>query len=395
MSKQKFSLSDIKISPLASKYVNQVLKSNRLTYGKNTQLFEKKLAKKLNRKYALFVNSGTSGLQLALAAMKEMYSWKNEDEILVPAVTFIATSNAVLHSNLKPVFVDVESDHYCIDPNKIEAKITKKTRAILPVHLFGQSSAMKKILEIAKKYNLKILEDSCETMFVNYENKPVGSLGDISVFSTYATHILTTGVGGVVTTNDDRLFKIMESILFHGRDNIYLNIDDDDDVKDKQTLKKILERRFLYNHLGFSFRMTEMESAIGLAELQRIDSLVEKRQQNALKITKILSQFEVFQLPHPRPNAGHCYMLYPIIIKSPKIKKMDLLIFLEQNGVETREFMPLLNQPIYKKIFGEIEDNYPVAKDLVKNGFIIGSHPYLTDKNIKYLELIFKKFFKK
>lgn len=395
MLKRKLAISDIRLNHFAGKYVNQVLKSNRLTYGKFTRLFEKELAKKLNRRYVLFVNSGTNGLQLALQAMKELYGWQDGDEVIVPAVTFIATSNAILQANLQPIFADVEEDHYCLNPEKIAAKISKKTRAILPVHLFGQSSDMAKILPVAEKFGLKILEDSCETMFVKYRNKQVGTLGDISVFSTYATHILTTGVGGVVTTNNKKLFTIMESLVFHGRDNIYLNIDDDDDIRDKKTLEKILGRRFLYNHIGFSIRLTEMEAALGLAQLKEVDRLIKKRQENAQKITRTLSQFKDFQLPSPRPGAEHCYMLYPILIKNPKIRKIDLLLYLEQNGIETRELMPLLNQPIYKKIFGDIEKNYPTAKSLVERGFIIGSHPFLADEDIKYLEAVFKNYLNK
>lgn len=395
MKMRRIAIADLKITSKAKKYVNEVLDSNRLSYGPFTQRFEREFAKIHNRKFAIVSNSGTSALQVALHALKEYYNWDDGDEILVPAITFIATSNVVIQNNLKPVFVDVEDDYYCVDPKRIEEKITNKTRAIIPVHLFGQSADMDSILKIAKKYDLRILEDSCETMFVNYKNKPVGSLGDISVFSTYVAHIIVTGVGGIATTNDSELAIIMKSLMFHGRDNIYLNIDDDDNVRNKVKLASLIERRFQFIHLGYSYRLTEMETAIGLAELERKEEIIKRRKKSGERLTSALFGFsDFFQLPKVRPASEHIYMLYPIVIRDDRIEKEDFLLYLEENGIETRLFMPLLSQPIYMKIFGDIEDQFPVAKKLVDKGFIIGSHPYLTDADIKYVHWLFGRYLK-
>jgi len=154
------------ITPLAKKYVHQVLESGRLSYGPFLQAFERKFAEIHNRRFAISTNSGTSALQVAVHALKSLDGWKDGDEILVPALTFIATSNVVLLNNLKPVFVDIDPKTYNLDPGKIEAKITNKTRAIMPVNLFGLPADMKKITIIAKKYKLRLIEDSCETMYV-------------------------------------------------------------------------------------------------------------------------------------------------------------------------------------------------------------------------------------
>ena len=394
MKKRHIAIADLKISKKAKNYVLSVLNNNRLSYGKFTGKFEKEFAKTHNRDFAMVCNSGTSGLQVALHALKEVYGWEDNDEVLVPAVTFIASSNVIIHNNLKPVFVDVEKDYYCVDPKKIEEKITSRTRAIMPVHLFGQSSEMKLILKIAKRHNLKIIEDSCETMFVKYMGKPVGSLGDISVYSTYVAHIMVTGVGGIVTTNDELLATTIKSLMFHGRDNIYLKIEDDD-TKNKVRLNSLIERRFQFNHVGYSYRLTEMETALGLAELEKKDQIIKRRIYVGKKLTEALSKYDRFlQLPKVRKNSEHIYMLYPIVLIDDRIEKEDLLLFLEENEVETRLFMPLLSQPIYKKIFGEIEDNYPIAKKLTERGFIIGSHPYLSDQDIKYVQNLFYTFFK-
>lgn len=392
MHKRHIALADIRISKRAKRYVNQALDSNRLSYGPLTEKFEKKFARSHNRKYALVTNSGTSGLQVALHALKETYEWDDDDEVLVPAITFIASSNVILQNKLKPVFVDVEGEYYCIDPKKIELAITGKTRAIMPVHLFGQSCEMDAILKIAQKYNLKIIEDSCEAMFVKYKGKPIGSMGDVSVFSTYIAHIIVTGVGGIVATNDESLATSIRSLMFHGRDNIYLKMEDDD-TKNKIKLNSLIERRFQFIHVGYSYRNTEMEGALGLAEIERKYDIIKKRKQIGELITQALSPFsEFFQLPKVRPDAQHIYMLYPIVILDKRIEKEDLLLFLESHGIETRLFFPLLSQPIYKKLFGDIEYKYPVAKNLVETGFIIGSHPYLTRKDIKYVQEIFHTY---
>lgn len=392
MRRRHIAISDIRISQKAKKYVNQALDSNRLSYGPLTESFEKKFARSHNRKYAMVTNSGTSGLQVALHALKETYEWNDGDEVLVPAITFIASSNVIIQNNLKSVFVDVENNYYCIDPKKIESAITSKTKAIMPVHLFGQSCDMLSILKIAKKYNLKIIEDSCEAMFVKYNGKPVGSMGDIAVFSTYIAHIIVTGVGGIVTTNDESLATTMRSLMFHGRDNIYLKMEDDD-TKNKVKLNSLIERRFQFIHVGYSYRNTEMEGALGLAEIERKYDIIKKRKQVGESITQALSPFsEYFQLPSTRPDAEHIYMLYPIVITDDRIEKEDFLLFLETHGIETRLFFPLLSQPIYKKLFGDIEHKYPVAKKLVETGFIIGSHPYLTRKDIKYVQEIFRTY---
>lgn len=394
MRKRHIAISDIRISQKAKRYVNQALDSNRLSYGPLTQKFEKKFAKSHNRKYAMVINSGTSGLQVGLHTLKETYGWSDGDEVLVPAITFIASSNVVIQNNLKPVFVDVEGDYYCIDPKKIEAAITSKTRAIMPVHLFGQSSDMNSIIKIAQKYDLKIIEDSCEAMFVNYNGKPIGSLGDISVFSTYIAHILVTGVGGIVTTNDELLATTMRSLMFHGRDNIYLKMEDDD-TKDKTKLNSLIERRFQFVHVGYSYRNTEMEGALGLAEIERKYDIIKKRKEIGELITDNLKEFsKFFQLPKIRPNAEHIYMLYPIVTLDDRIEKEDFLLYLELHGIETRLFFPLLSQPIYIKLFGDIEYKFPIAKRLVEKGFIIGSHPYLTHLDIKYIKYIFENYLK-
>lgn len=388
---KQIGVGDIVIGDIEKKYLNEVIESSRISYGKFSYKFEKRVAEIHNCKYGVFCNSGTSALQMSLAALKEKYKWSDRDEIIVPALTFISTSNIVLYNNLKPIFVDVDPKTYNINPDLIEAKISNKTRAIIPVHLFGLPADMEPIIAISKKYNLKILEDSCETMFAKYKGQPVGSFGDISCFSTYVAHFLVTGVGGIAITNDSELAIIMKSIMNHGRDSIYLNIDDDKNIEG-DSLFNLVSRRFKFIRLGHSWRATEFEAAIGVAQLEQKDEIVKKRRNNAEYLANGLRKHSKYlQLPFTPRDREHNFMMFPIVVK--EVSKVDLVYYLEENNIETRDMVPLINQPVYEKIFGNIEDLYPVAKWINNNGFYIGCHPYLSNDDLNWIIHIFDKYF--
>ena len=382
-----------RISERAKELVRQVLDSNRITAGPMMERFEAEIAAIHGCKFGLMCNSGTGALQIALAALKEVHGWQDGDEVLVPALTFVATSNVVLYNNLKPVFVDVDSKYYTIDPAKIEEQITPRTRAIMPVHIGGQPCDMQPILDISKKYNLRMVEDSAETMFVGDKGRPVGSFGDIGCFSTYAAHMITTGVGGLCTTNDPELIVLLKSIMNHGRDSIYIRMDDDKGATGAE-LFQIANRRFSFIRLGQSFRATEMEAALGIAQLEEREESFARRQRNVAHLNEGLKELEEhLQLPHPRPESEHSYMFYPLTILNPKIRRDDLIEYLENNGIETRYLLPLINQPIYREIFGNLDEQFPVAARLNNTAFYIGCHPDLTDGDMDYVIEHFKKFF--
>ena len=387
--KQRFiPVGDLRLGTKEKQYLNEVIASNRLSYGPFSERFEAKFAEEHDCKYAVFCNSGTSALHIALAALKERHGWSDGDEVLVPAVTFIATSNIVLHNGMRPVFVDVDARTYNIDPARIEEKITNRTRAIIPVHLMGLPADMDPILAIAKRHNLRIIEDSCETMFARYHGRKVGSLGDIGCFSTYIAHYIITGVGGLATTNDPELAVMLKSLMNHGRDSIYLHIDDDKGC-DQEKLFQIAARRFSFVHLGHSFRCTEMEAAIGLGQLEDKDSNVRRRTTVARRFIDGLAPLQNYlQLPHIPADCDHVFMLFPLVVRDGN--KRELINFLEKNGVETRDLLPLLNQPIYRKLFGDLEPQYPVAQWLNRGGFYIGSHQHLDDESVDF---VISKFF--
>ena len=387
---RNITLGHLNIDDKGIDYVMQALVSNRLSRGPFTDKFEALFASLHGCKHAIFMNSGTSALQVALTALREVHGYKDGDEVLVPATTFIATSNIVLQNNMKPVFVDVDPRTFNIDVSQIERHITSRTRAITPVHIFGLPADMHKVMEIAKKHNLQVIEDSCETMFAKDGEKVVGSFGDLACFSTYVAHFIVGGVGGIVTTNDDKLAELCRSLMAHGRDSIYLSIDDDND---KNNLQSIIERRYSFERVGYSYRATELEAAIALSELEKRDENIHTRQTNAAVLTHLLGPFSDFmELPIIPEGKSHSFMMYPIVLKWG-VDRDKLLLHLEENGIETRYLLPLLSQPIYKKLFPGLDDEYPVAQHLATRGFIIGMHQGLSCDDMGYIYVVFKKYF--
>lgn len=377
---------------LEKRYVSQVLESGRLSYGPWTQRLEREFAQLHGRGFAIFCNSGTSALQVAVHALKHTYGWQDGDEVLVPAVTFVASSNVVLQNELRPVFVDVDPQYYEMDPALIEARIGPRTRALMPVHLFGQPCDMAPIMEIAAHRRLCVLEDSCEAMFVRYRGQPVGSWGQAACFSTYIAHLIVTGVGGFATTNDPDLAVLMRSLCNHGRDGIYLSIDDTARAAGERFFEMV-SRRFSFQHTGYSYRATEMEAAIGMAQLESREAMMRARRHNAARLTEGLRSLEAhIQLPAIRPETEHAFMMYPIVLRAG-LPRDPLILFLESWGIETRYMLPLVNQPVYIKIFGNIEHQYPVAKWINDSGFYIGCHQGLSDSDVDYVVERFHAYF--
>ena len=376
----------------AKQYIGEILDSGRLSYGNFSRAFEEEIAAKHDARFAVCCNSGTSALHMTLACLMETEGWREGDEVLVPAITFVATSNMVLLCGLEPVFVDVDPYTYNIDPAQIEKKITARTRAIMPVHLFGLPCAMDSIMDIAARHDLRVIEDSAETMFARYKGKSVGSFGDIACFSTYVGHMLATGVGGLALTDNPEYVEVLRSFAYHGRDPMYTNIDDMGDSKEARS--EIVSRRFRFVRFGHSFRITELEAALGLAQLEEADSMVERRKRNAARLTTGLEEYSRYlQLPRVPQDRDHVFMVFPIVVCDTTVDRNELISFLEDRGIETREMMPLLSQPIYIERFGDILDQYPVAQNIEHNGFFIGCHPELEHGDIDYIIEQFAAFF--
>jgi dTDP-4-amino-4,6-dideoxygalactose transaminase len=248
-------------------------------------------------------------------------------------------------------------------------------------------------MKIAQDYHLAVIEDSAECMFAEFNGRRVGSFGDVGCFSTYVAHFLVTGVGGLATTSNPELAVLMRSLMNHGRDSIYLSSTDDIGVTSDK-LHEIVERRFRFVDFGHSFRATEMEAALGIGQLERHEEIVARRLSIATYFNQELEELQdSLQMPTCPSDRTHSYMLYGLVLKAET--KTGLVNYLEDLNVETRDMLPLINQPAYVRRFGNLENNYPIAKWINHNGFYVGCHSYMTDTEVEFTARAIKSYFVK
>jgi dTDP-4-amino-4,6-dideoxygalactose transaminase len=386
----KVPVGGLRISARARRYVGEALRNNRLSYGPFLRRFEERFARVHDSRFGISCNSGTSALHIAIAALQDRGRWRPGDEVLVPAVTFVATPNMAILQGLKPVFVDVDPRTYNIDPAQIERHVTKRTRLIMPVHLFGQPCDMDGVMAAARRRRLEVVEDSAETVFAKHRGRSVGSFGDVGCFSTYVAHILVTGVGGLAATSDPDLAVVLRSLVNHGRDSIYNSIDDND----RGHSREVLAGRFHFVRMGFSYRLTELEGALGLAQLEERAPLMKRRRANAAYLLEKLRPYEDrLQLPWWPAHVEHSFMMFPILL-APDVDRAKLTLFLEKRGIETREMLPLINQPFYRKLYGSLEKRYPVATRIDRGGFYVGCHQELGRAELDLVVEAFADYFK-
>ncbi len=365
--------------------VAAVLDSGRLSSGPMMAEFEARFAELHACRNAAMCNSGTGALQLALQALKERYRWPDGSEVLVPAMTFVATVNVVLFNRLTPVLVDIDPVAFTLDPALLEAAVTERTVAVVPVHLFGQPADMTSIMEFAKRHGLRVVEDSAETVFATHRGRPVGSFGDFGCFSTYMAHLVTTGVGGLALTNDAENAVRFRSLMNHGRNPRYLTIDDDD-VGDDEELIRVVWSRYDFTSIGQSFRATEMEAALGIGQLERRSSMLERRRTVAAQLVEALASPDL-QLPTVADGNEHAFMMFPIVCRRPGLRDR-LVVALERSGVETRFLLPILGQPCYRGVLETAPGRYPAAEYALANGFYIGCHQNLTDADVAHVATV-------
>lgn len=349
------------LTPHSKKYVANVLERGWLSYSLYMPRFEKEVAKRHGAKEGILVNSGTDALRISLATLKEIYQWTPNSEVIVPALTFVATVNAVIQNGLKPVFADVDRFSCNLDPQTIAPRIGTNTVAIIPVHLFGLPAAMPAVIRLAKEHQLKVIEDSCETFGVHRLE------GDMACFSFYMSHHVSTGVGGMILTNSDASARIARSYMNHGR------IDDG--------------THFEFGRSGFSSRITEMEAALGIAALEHFDQDLGKRKRLAWEYLDGLEGISQLQLPQDKTN--HSWMFFPILLTIGSRDK--LLIHLKKKGIESREAMPLINQPVVKGLY--IPGGCPNAEDWTYNGLLLPLHPKMSEKYVSYVCRSVKGFY--
>jgi len=350
------------IAPEAKQLVTEALETGWISSaGPNITRFEEGFAKYLGVKHGIAVMNGTAALHLALASLKIGPG----DEVIVPDFTMIATITAVLYTGATPVFVDVERETYAMDVASIEKAITKKTKAILPVHLYGHSADMDPILAIAKKHGIAVIEDAAEVHGATYKAKKCGSMGTINCFSFYANKIISTGEGGMVVTNDDTLAERCRSL---------------------RDLAHSPAKRFVHTELGYNYRMTNLQAALGVGGLMHLDEYVEKKQWMADRYAKELSGIAGLRLPITKEYATNVFWMYAILIEDDfGMTKDAFRAALKEKGVDTRDFFyPCHSQPFLKD-HPQFEDSFPVSEDIANRGMYLPSGLALTEEQIAYV----------
>lgn len=383
--------------------VETLLSPERLTLNASGELkttkFEDLWANFIGVKNGIMVNSGSSANLVAFYVLTNPTldnRIKPGDEVITTALTW-GTSVSPLHAlGLKPVFVDVNLEDYVMDVSKIEAAITPKTKAIMVVHLLGFPCNMDEILKIAKKHNLFVIEDCCEAHGAEWNNAKVGSFGDLSTFSFYLSHHITTIEGGIIMTNNDSYAELARIIRSQG---VMRN------VKSQEYKSKInskypnIDSRFLFANTGHNFRPSEMESSFGIVQFKKFDGFFNIRELNASSFTKELSNYSDYLiLPKVREGSRAAWFSYPILVKnSAPFTREELVSFLESKGIETRPIMAgnFTKHPVSDFYDFEISGGLENTDYIHSNAFFIGTHAGIGENEREYIDSVFKEFFKK
>ncbi|MFH1905715.1 MAG: lipopolysaccharide biosynthesis protein RfbH [bacterium] len=375
-----------------------------LTTGRYAKEFEKELAKFLGVKYCLLTNSGSSANLLAISALtspllKER-RLKAGDEVITIACGFPTTLNPIIQNNLIPVFIDVDLGTYNIQADKIKKAITKRTKAVFIAHTLGNPAEIDKIMKIVKKRNLFLIEDNCDSLGSKYKGKFTGSFGHISTCSFYPAHHITMGEGGAVLTSDPLLKKIILSFRDWGRD-CWCEPGYDNTCGKRfschfDKLPHDYDHKYIYSHIGYNLKITDMQAAIGVEQLKKLPSFVEKRKENFKVLYNKLKKYEnYFVLPQTTKNSDPSWFGFPILIKgNAPFTRNDWVRYLEKNKVATRMLFGgnLIKQPAYKnakyKVFGDLKNT-----DLVMNNlFWIGVYPGITKEKLDYVVKVIDRF---
>jgi len=343
------------------KEVAESIKNQWISGGPKVKKFQEKIAKLCKVKHAIAVCNGTQALYLGLKIM----GIGQADEVIVPDFTFIASANAVVWTGAKPVFVDVDAKTFNIDSRQIEKAITKRTRAIMPVHIYGQAADMTAVMSIAKKHHLKVIEDAAQGIKVTFKGKPVGGFGSVGCLSFYADKIMTTGEGGMVLTNDDELAKKAIILLNQGRTG---------------------RGWYIHDHMGYNFRLTDLQAAIGLGQLKKLPVIIKRKKRIEKLYRQYLANVPGVELPYVDKQGFNVPFRIIILVKNPQ----GLMEFLETKGIKAnRSFYPLHLQPCYN-----IKGDFPNSMFAYERILRLPSSVNLQQNEIYYVCQKIKEFFK-
>lgn len=342
------------------KYLNACIDTGWISSeGPYVKALENELSKKVNRKYGIAVCNGTVALELAVKAL----GIEKGDEVIMPTFTIISCALAVVRAGAVPVLVDSDLDTWNMDITQIESKITERTKAIMVVHIYGLPVEMAPLLALARKYNLKIIEDAAQMLGQTYCGEPCGSFGDISIFSFYPNKLVTTGEGGMVVTNDPIIAEKAQLL---------------------RNLAFSPQQRYYHEEMGWNFRMSNLQAAVGLAQLERWDDSVCKKREIGNFYNKHFSELSQLQLPVAKTNyAENIYWVYGIVLKDKELSAAKMMSNLHQEGIGCRAFFyPIHRQPVFLKKGLFKQESYPCAEILAEKGLYIPSGLALTEEQM-------------
>jgi dTDP-4-amino-4,6-dideoxygalactose transaminase len=385
------------VTDKSKRLIAEILDSNRLSSGKYVREFELRFAELVGSKEAVAMSTGTDADALALAVLHD-YGASRGDEIILPALSFVSTGNAVLQAGFTPVFVDVNRQTLNIDPGRIEARITRRTRAIMPVHLMGKPAEMDRINEIARRHGLFVVEDAAEAHGATFRGRNVGTLGDMAAFSLYVAHIITTVEGGIVTTDREDFAGILRSLRSHGRackcESCVLN-------RSSSYCPKRFSQgdrgdiRFIFERIGFSAKMNELEAAIGIGNLDLYQDILARRRDN---LYYLLDQCRAFR-PYlatiekePHEEIGP-HALPLIVQEEAPFSREALVEHLEAGGIDTRTlFSSMPTQCAGFAYLGHVPGDFPAAEYIGNHGIHMGVHQDLGRKECDYILNVMSDF---
>ena len=341
--------------------VTETIKANWITGGEKVKQFEKQIAELCEVKHAIAICNGT----LALYAGLKILGIGEGDEVIVPDFTFIASANSVVMAGATPVLVDIDAKTFNIAPESIHKAITSKTKAIMPVHIYGQAADMDTICEIARKYGLYLIEDAAQGIGVKFEGKPVGGFGEVGCLSFYADKTMTTGEGGMVLTNDDKLAEKCLILKHQGRTG---------------------RGMYFHEHIGYNLRLTDLQAAVGLAQLSKLSTIIERKKKNEGLYRDCLSGVDGIKFPYVDPRGFNVPFRINILVNDPE----GLSLFLNEKEVGSRRFFfPLHMQPCY-----DIKGEFPNSVNAYQRGLSLPSSVKLTEEEIRYISDKIKEFYR-
>jgi len=359
--------------------VVDTLKSDWITTGSKTYEFEKRFREYNGCKHAIGVSSCTASLHLSLVVNGIAVG----DEVITSPSTFAATANVIVHQNAKPVFVDIERDTYNIDHTKIEEKITKKTKAIIPVHYAGHPCKMDEILKIAKKYDLSVIEDAAHAVGAVYKNKKIGTISDLTCFSFYATKNLTTAEGGMISTDNDKLAEKIKIMSLHGISK---------DAWKRYSSQGSWHYEILYP--GYKYNMTDIQASIGIHQLEKLEEMQKRRKEIAKRYTESFDDIPEVLAPTSKAYVRHAWHLYPIQINTDLLKtdRNKFIDTLKAENIGTSvHFIPLHLHPYYRNQYGFKRGDFPNAEYVYDHEISLPIYPNLTDRDVEDVIAAVKK----